>query len=58
MIPKSGYQFSDKIMLKQKAKAKSRFDFGSFRFGLMTAHCSPECTVCPAASDPRVRHGA
>jgi len=45
-------------MLKQKAKAKSRFDFGSFRFGLMTAHCSPECTVCPAASDPRVRHGA
>jgi hypothetical protein len=55
MIPKSGNWFSDKIMLKQEAKAKLRFDFASFRFSFMTAHCSAECTACPAASDPRVR---
>jgi len=54
----AGEARSDKVMLKQKAKAKSRFDFESFRFSFMTAHCSPECAVCPAASDPRVRHGA
>jgi hypothetical protein len=32
MIPKSGYRFSEKIMLKQKAKAKRRFSLKSFRF--------------------------
>jgi hypothetical protein len=32
MIPKSGYRFSKKIMLKQKAKAKYRFNLKSFRF--------------------------
>ncbi|MBO0716548.1 MAG: hypothetical protein J2P55_04330 [Rhizobiales bacterium] len=26
MIPKSGYRFSEKIMLKQQAEAKWRFD--------------------------------
>jgi hypothetical protein len=58
MIPKSGNQFSDKIMGKQKAKAKSRLDFEWFRLSFVTAHCSPECTARPAASGPRVRHGA
>jgi hypothetical protein len=32
MIPKSGCRFSEKIMLKQQAKAKYRFDQKSFRF--------------------------
>jgi hypothetical protein len=32
MIPKSGYRFSEKIMLKQQAKAKYRIDQKSFRF--------------------------
>jgi len=32
MIPKSGYRFSEKIMLKQKAKAKCRINLNSFRF--------------------------
>jgi len=58
MIPKSGNQFSDKIMRKQKAKAKSRLDFESFRLSFVTAHCPPECAARPAASGPRVRHGA
>jgi hypothetical protein len=32
MIPKSGYRFSEKIMLKQQAKAKWRFNLIPFRF--------------------------
>jgi hypothetical protein len=32
MIRKSGYRFSEKIMLKQEAKAKWRFNLKSFRF--------------------------
>jgi len=32
MIPKSGYRFSEKIMLKQQTKAKWRFNLISFRF--------------------------
>jgi hypothetical protein len=32
MIPKSGSRFSEKIMLKQQAKAKWRFNLKSFRF--------------------------
>jgi hypothetical protein len=32
MIPKSGYRFSEKIMLKQQAKAKRRINLKSFRF--------------------------
>jgi hypothetical protein len=31
MIPKSGCRFSEKIMLKQHAKAKSRFNLMPFR---------------------------
>jgi hypothetical protein len=32
MIRKSGYRFSEKVMLKQEAKAKWRFNLKSFRF--------------------------
>src|SRR5437763_14144814 len=32
MIQKSGYRFSEKVMLKQEAKAKWRFNLKSFRF--------------------------
>jgi hypothetical protein len=32
MIPKSGYRLSEKIMLKQQAKAKYRINLKSFRF--------------------------
>jgi hypothetical protein len=35
MIPKSGYRFSEKIMLKQQAKAKYRIDIKSFRFSVL-----------------------
>jgi hypothetical protein len=43
MIPKSGYRFSEKIMLKQPAKAKSRFNL-PFRFG--AAGAMTRCAVC------------
>jgi hypothetical protein len=33
MIPKSGCRFSEKIMLKQQAKAKYQVNLRSFRFG-------------------------
>jgi hypothetical protein len=55
MIPKSGNRFSDKIMLKQKAKAKRRFNLKSFRFSVMVAHCGAECAAYQAAADRRVR---
>jgi len=32
MIRKSGYRFSEKVMLKQEAKAKWRFNSKTFRF--------------------------
>src|ERR1700751_6150803 len=34
MIPKSGYRLSEKIMLKQQAKAKWRFEVIAFRFNV------------------------
>jgi hypothetical protein len=34
MIRKSGYRFSEKIMLQQKAKAKYWFNLNTFRFSL------------------------
>jgi hypothetical protein len=44
MIPKSGYRFWEKIMLKQ-AKAKSRFNLIPFR--LSTAqNCTARCVAC------------
>jgi hypothetical protein len=55
MIPKSGNRFSDKIMLKQKAKAKPGFDLESFRFSAMLAHCAAEGAACWTAADRRVR---
>jgi hypothetical protein len=64
MIPKSGNRFSDKIMLKQKAKAKSRFDIKSFRFGVMSWQ-RPQCLAGRLTADPRtapprrgILHGA
>jgi DNA-binding winged helix-turn-helix (wHTH) protein len=47
MIPKSGYRFSEKIMLKQQAKAKQRTNLKSFRF-----------TAPPRESTPRQWGGA
>jgi hypothetical protein len=32
MIPKSGYRFSEKIMLQQEVKARRRFEEKSSRF--------------------------
>jgi hypothetical protein len=32
MIRKSGYRFSEKIMLEQQAKAKCSFQLNAFRF--------------------------
>jgi hypothetical protein len=45
MIPKSGCRFSEKIMLKQEAKAKYRIDLKSFRFEPKPASllACPEC---------------
>jgi hypothetical protein len=41
MIRKSGYWFSEKIMLKQQAKAKSSFRLNSNRFGRGSALAHP-----------------
>jgi hypothetical protein len=38
MIPRSGYRLSEKIMLKQQAKAKNRFKLKSFRFSGALLH--------------------
>jgi hypothetical protein len=45
MIPKSGYRFSEKIMLKQQTKAKSRFNLISFRFSAAPNDAS-RCAAC------------
>jgi rare lipoprotein A len=37
MIPKSGYRFSEKIMLKEQAKAKWRFNLRPFGFMALPA---------------------
>jgi len=44
MIPKSGYRFSEKIMLKQQAKAKSRFNLIPFCFS--AAGGMTRCAAC------------
>ena len=59
----AGEARSDKIMFKQKAKAKSKFDFDSVRFSFMVSPCGAECAPYLAAADRRVRqlrvgHGA
>jgi len=51
----AGEARSDKIMLKQKAKAKPGFELESFRFSVMLAHCAAECAACWTAADRRVR---
>jgi hypothetical protein len=55
LIALAGEGRSRKIMLKQKAKAKSEFDLESFRFSVMLAHCRAVCTAYLAAADRRVR---
>jgi hypothetical protein len=45
MIPKSGYRFSEKIMLKQQAKAKSRFNLIPFRFSAAASGVT-RCAAC------------
>src|SRR5690242_10927514 len=50
MIPKSGYRFSEKIMLKQKAKAKSQFNPKLFRFS-----CKPAFPARDSRSDHTLR---
>jgi hypothetical protein len=42
MIPKSGYRFSEKIMLKQRAKAKCRCSPKSFRFSVPANKIAPK----------------
>jgi hypothetical protein len=52
MIPKSGCRFSEKIMIKQQAKAKYRINLKSFRFNAppdgATSHasCRATCMAC------------
>jgi hypothetical protein len=41
MIPKSGYRFSEKIMLKQQAKAKYPINRKSFRFSCYVNSLGP-----------------
>jgi recombinational DNA repair protein RecR len=45
MIPKSGYRFSEKIMLKQQAKAKSQFNLIPFRFSAAASGVT-RCAAC------------
>jgi hypothetical protein len=45
MIPKSGCRFSEKIMLKEKAKAKFQFNVKSFRFSV-SARGLTRCAAC------------
>jgi len=47
MVPKSGYRFSEKIMLKQEAKAKCRLNLTPFRFS-HTSRKPTEKTRVPA----------
>jgi len=45
MIAKSGYRFSEKIMRKQQAKAKSRFNLIPFRFSAAQDRAA-RCAAC------------
>jgi hypothetical protein len=45
MIPKSGYRFSEKIILKQQAKAKSRLNLIPFRFSAAQSGAA-RCAAC------------
>jgi NitT/TauT family transport system substrate-binding protein len=60
MIPKSGHRFSEKIMLKQQAKAKWRFNLVRFRFSaaLWTAVMAALVpSAAPALAQDQVRIG-
>jgi hypothetical protein len=45
MIPKSGYRFSEKTMLKQQAKAKRPFNLIPFRFSA-AQNAAARCAAC------------
>jgi hypothetical protein len=45
MIPKSGYRFSEKTMLKQQAKAKRLFNLIPFRFSA-AQNAAARCAAC------------
>jgi hypothetical protein len=47
MIPKSGCRFSDKIMLKQQAKAKYRIDLKPFRCEALWRSCTIAALLMP-----------
>jgi hypothetical protein len=59
MIPKSGDRFSQKIMLKQQAKAKSRLNLISFRFSGFRRLALSALVCCPvrATSCTQSRRG-
>jgi rare lipoprotein A len=48
MIPKSGYRFSEKIMLKEQAKAKWRFNLRPFGFMALPATLLAAALPAPA----------
>jgi hypothetical protein len=52
MIPKSGYRFSEKIMLKQQAKAKWRFNLIPFR-SACTSRLQAKAKSLPKKKDPK-----
>jgi hypothetical protein len=60
MIPKSGYRFSEKIMLKQEAKAKWRFNPIPFRFSpaLRAAAAHAHDTGHESPNSASIRSGA
>src|SRR5438105_5192810 len=58
MIPKSGYRFSEKIMLKQQAKAKGRFNLEPFRFGGRPAELEPRAESASAEFALRFQRAA
>jgi hypothetical protein len=58
MIPKSGCRFSERIVLKQQAKAKCRFNQKSFRFSVKHDR-AVDLAVNPGlrAASVRAHHG-
>jgi rare lipoprotein A len=55
MIPKSGYRFSEKIMLKEQAKAKWRFNLRPFGFMAMPALLVAAALPAPAMAQSGTR---
>jgi rare lipoprotein A len=55
MIPKSGYRFSEKIMLKEQAKAKWRFNLRPFGFMALPALLLAVALAAPAMAQSGTR---